>query len=243
MTYLPTLRKSGDRGLADHGWLRSRHTFSFADYYDPAHMGFRSLRVINQDVVAPGRGFGTHPHRDMEIFSYVLEGTLSHRDSLGNGRQLRPGQIQLMSAGSGITHSEFNHSSTEAVDFLQIWIFPKVRNIAPRYEQATFAEKDRINQWQRLVSPIADSSFSLKMNQDAYISRTALQEGQALPYEVNKAGNGLYLFIIAGEVTVGGVQLPARDGLAIENVHAIELKALNASDILLIEIPLKTTLS
>ena len=182
------IRRAGERGHADHGWLNSHHTFSFADYYDPAHMGFRSLRVINDDRVAPGQGFGTHPHRDMEIFSYVLEGTLEHRDSMGNGRQLKPGRIQLMSAGRGITHSEFNPSRDQPLHFLQIWIQPRERGLTPSYTE-WHPKPEHADAAKVLVISPDGRDGSATIHQDADIYRIQLKPGQTVRVTVSKHVN------------------------------------------------------
>ncbi len=205
-----TIRRADDRGEGDHGWLHSRHTFSFADYRDPAHMGFRTLRVINDDRVAPGMGFGTHPHRDMEIFSYVLQGTLEHKDSMGNGRQLRPGQIQLMSAGQGITHSEFNPSPGEPLHFLQIWIHPRERGLVPSYTewhpQAEHADQPKV-----LVISADGREGSATIHQDADIYRLRLQAGQTVTHDL-RPGRGAWLQVAEGELSLNGTGLRTGDG-------------------------------
>jgi redox-sensitive bicupin YhaK (pirin superfamily) len=217
------IRRANERGHADHGWLNSYHTFSFADYYDPAHTGFRSLRVINDDRVAPGQGFGTHPHRDMEIFSYVLEGTLEHKDSMGNGRQLKPGKIQLMSAGRGVTHSEFNPSRTEPLHFLQIWIEPRERGLTPSYTewhpQPEHADAAKV----LVISPDGrDGSATIHQDADIYLLR--LQPGQTVTHEL-KAGRGAWLHVAEGALTLNGVELTTGDGASTEEPGALTLTA------------------
>lgn len=209
-----TLRRAGARGQADHGWLDSAHTFSFADYYDPAHMGFRSLRVINDDRVAPGRGFDPHPHRDMEIFSYVLEGSLAHKDSMGNSRVLRPGQVQLMSAGRGVTHSEFNPSPGEPTHFLQIWILPREQGLTPSYTEwrpaAEHADAPKV----LLISPDGRNG-SATIHQDADVYRLRLKAGETVTHEL-KAGRGAWLQVAEGAFRFNGVELNTGDGASTE---------------------------
>lgn len=229
-----TLRKSNDRGHADHGWLNSHHTFSFASYYDPAHMGFRSLRVINQDRVAPGGGFPTHPHRDMEIFSYVLDGALEHKDSMGNGRQLRPGQIQLMSAGSGVAHSEFNPSRQDPLHFLQIWIQPERSGLKPSYtEWHPKAEGD--DQAKVLVISPDGRDESAVIHQDAFVYRVRLKKGEEISHQLT-AGRGAWIQLISGGITVNGTKLVAGDGASTETAELLTLRAQEASEAILFDL-------
>ena len=208
------IRRAAERGHADHGWLDTHHTFSFASYYDPAHMGFRSLRVINDDRVSPGMGFGAHPHRDMEIFSYVLEGTLAHKDSMGNGKQLKPGQIQLMSAGTGITHSEFNPSRSEPLHFLQIWIEPSEHGLKPSYTEWHPKPDDAHAAKVLVISPDGrDGSAMIHQDADVYLLR--LQPGQIVAHDL-KAGRGAWLHVAEGSVTLNGVELTTGDGASSE---------------------------
>ena len=208
-----SLRKSADRGQADHGWLVSRHTFSFADYYDPREMGFGTLRVINDDRVAPGQGFGTHPHRDMEIISYVLDGALEHRDSMGTGSVIRPGDVQRMSAGTGVTHSEYNPAPDTPVHFLQIWIEPAVRGVKPGYAQKNFPEAEKRGRLRLVASPDgADGSISI--NQDARVY-AALIDGAEKATHVLPAGRRAYVHIARGEVDLNGQKLGPGDGAKI----------------------------
>ncbi len=229
-----TLRRANERGHADHGWLDSRHSFSFANYYDPAHMGFRSLRVINDDRVAPGRGFGTHPHRDMEIFSYVLEGALQHRDSLGNGRLLEPGQIQLMSAGRGVTHSEFNPSATEPLHFLQIWIQPRERGLEPSYTEwrprTEHADAPKV----LLISPDGREG-SATIQQDAEVYRLRLQPGQSATHQLGQ-GRGAWLQVAAGALEFNGVGLAAGDGASTEAPGPLVFAATAPTEALLFDL-------
>ena len=208
-----TIRPAKERGHANHGWLDTYHTFSFADYYDPKHMGFRSLRVINDDRVAPGYGFGTHPHNDMEIVTYVLQGALSHQDSMGNGSTIVPGEVQRMSAGTGVLHSEKNDSKSEEVHLLQIWIMPEKRGITPSYEQKFFADDEKLNRF-RVVASNDARDGSVKIHQDATIYSTLLEEGKTVTQKLEKGRNG-WLHVATGSVTLNGKTLNAGDGAAI----------------------------
>jgi redox-sensitive bicupin YhaK (pirin superfamily) len=236
-----TIRRSNERGHADHGWLDSHHTFSFANYYDPAHMGFRSLRVINEDRVAQGRGFGAHAHRDMEILSYVLSGKLAHKDSMGHTEVLGPNEIQKMSAGSGVVHSEFNGSDTEPVHFLQIWIepSPKSRGTAPAYEQLKFDADEKRNRFKLLASP-SPTPGAATINQDAKVSVAALDPGQKLEYDLGSERHG-WLHVIHGAVSVNGTVLSTGDAVAIEKEPKLEItatsgQASDTSEILLFDL-------
>ena len=229
-----TFRRSSERGLADHGWLRSRHTFSFADYYDPSHMGFRSLRVINDDIVAAGRGFPEHPHRDMEIFSYVLEGALAHRDSLGNERILTPGQIQLMSAGTGVRHSEFNPSATEPTHFLQIWIQPREHGLKPSYTEWHPSPRHADDPKVLVISPDGREG-SACIQQDAEIFRILLEPGQSVQHEVRE-GRGIWLQIAEGSVVVNGITLARGDAAATEKSGTLTLTANSRTNALLFDL-------
>ena len=225
-----TLRRSAERGHANHGWLDSHHTFSFADYYDPAHMGFRSLRVINQDRVAPGGGFPTHPHRDMEIFSYVLDGTLAHKDSLGNGRDLKPGQIQLMSAGKGVLHSEFNPSRDEAAHFLQIWIQPRARGLVPSYTEWHPDQTREAEPKVLVISPDGrDASATIQQEADVYRIRLS-EESPSVAHEV-KEGRGVWFQLIRGEATVNGQPLSPGDALSSEDAGTFTITASGSASV------------
>jgi len=217
-----TLRPSASRGHFDHGWLDTRHTFSFADYYDPSQMGFRDLRVINEDRVQAGQGFGTHGHRDMEILSYVLEGELAHRDSTGGGSTLRPGDVQRMSAGSGVHHSEFNGSAEKPVHFLQIWLMPEKKGIAPSYEEKNFSESERLGAL-RLVATPDGREGSLKIHQDVVVRAGLLDPGQTASLELAK-GRHAWVQLARGSFTVNGQALQAGDGAAISDESRLELK-------------------
>ena len=227
-------RPAAARGQANHGWLQSQHTFSFADYHDPAQMGFRSLRVINEDRVAPGEGFGTHPHRDMEIFSYVLEGALEHKDSLGNGRTLRPGQIQLMSAGAGVTHSEFNPSRTDGLHFLQIWIQPREKGLPPSYTEWHPQPQNDSDGKVLVISPDGRHG-SATIHQDAEIYRLRLQPGESVAHDFS-AGRGLWLQVLRGGVTLNGAALEAGDGASSQAAGRFTIAAAGAAEALLFDL-------
>ena len=228
------LRQSNERGHANHGWLDSYHTFSFADYYDPAHMGFRSLRVINQDVIAAGAGFPTHPHRDMEIFSYILDGALEHKDSMGNGRVLKPGQIQLMSAGSGVTHSEFNPSKTEPGSLLQIWIRPRQNGLKPSYTE-WHPKPEHETDAKVLVISSDGREGSATIHQDADIYRVRLESGVSTTHEV-AAGHGAWLQLIKGSVTVNGLTLNPGDAVSTEDSGTLTFTASETAEALLFDL-------
>jgi quercetin 2,3-dioxygenase len=228
------IRRANERGYADHGWLRSFHTFSFADYYAPAHMGFRSLRVINEDRVEGGKGFGTHPHRDMEIISYVLSGSLQHRDSMGTGSVIRPGDVQRMSAGTGVTHSEFNASPSELVHFLQIWILPDARGYAPSYEQKHFTEAERQGKL-RLVASQDGRDGALIIHQDAALYAGLLAPGEQVTHDLAR-GRYAWLHVARGNVEVAGQTLSAGDAGAFEQEEQIVVKGTEPSEVLLFDL-------
>lgn len=229
-----TLRRSHERGHADHGWLDTYHTFSFADYYDPAHMGFRSLRVINQDVIAPGAGFPTHPHADMEIFSYILWGALEHKDSMGNGRVLKPGHIQLMSAGSGVTHSEFNPSRTEGASLLQIWIRPRERGLTPSYTEWHPDPAKESDPKVLVISPDGREG-SATIHQDADIYRVRLPTGRSVTHEV-KTGRGVWFQLIKGSIEVQGSTLKPGDAFSSEDSGILTVTSTDAAEGLLFDL-------
>lgn len=232
------LHKSETRGDADHGWLHSRHTFSFADYYDPERIQFGALRVLNDDYVAEGMGFGTHPHNNMEIISIPLEGDLEHKDSMGNVSVIKHGDIQVMSAGTGITHSEYNKNKDKPVKFLQIWVFPNKRNVTPRYGQITLDISQRHNKLQQIVSP-NENDEGVWIHQDAWFHLGTFDKDFSTEYSVKKAGNGLYAFVIKGDITINDIALNERDGLGIWNIEKISLKANSANtELLLMEVPM-----
>jgi len=220
-----TVRPAKERGHANHGWLDTYHTFSFADYYDPKHMHFRSLRVMNEDKVAPGYGFGTHPHNDMEIITYVLEGALAHKDSMGNGSPIVPGEVQRMSAGTGVLHSEYNHSKSEEVHLYQIWIFPEKKGLEPSYEQKFFADEEKLNRLRVIASPTAENG-SVKIHQDAKLLATILGHGKSVTHELEK-GRGAWIQVARGSVEVNGRTLNTGDGAEITDEQTITLTNAN----------------
>jgi hypothetical protein len=225
-----TLRKAGERGHAKHGWLDSHHTFSFADYYDPAHMGFRALRVINDDRVEGGQGFGAHPHRDMEIISYVLDGALAHKDSTGTGAVIRPGDVQRMSAGSGVVHSEHNASKTDEVHFLQIWLVPAERGIAPGYEQKTFGDTDKRGQFRLVASPDGKDG-SVTIHTDARVYASLVDAGQSAELAL-APGRHAWVQVARGKARVNGTELAEGDGLAISNESKLALEGVDKAEVL-----------
>lgn len=228
------IRRSGERGSADHGWLKTLHSFSFADYYDPRHMGFGALRVINEDRVAPGTGFGTHGHRDMEIVTYVLEGALAHRDSLGNGSVIRPGDVQRMSAGTGVMHSEFNHAEGQQTHFLQIWIEPNVRGIAPSYEQKRFPDADKRGQLRRVASPDgAQGSVTIHADATLYAGLFDGAEAAQLPIA---AGRKAYVHLIRGTLQVNGQHLSGGDAALLDNESSVTLSGGSDAEVLVFDL-------
>jgi redox-sensitive bicupin YhaK (pirin superfamily) len=229
------LRKAADRGHFDHGWLKTNHTFSFSEYYDPRHMSFRELRVMNEDWVAPGQGFGMHPHRDMEIVTYVLEGALEHRDSLGNGEVLRPGEFQRMSAGTGIRHSEFNPSASEPVHLYQIWLQPRQKGLAPSYEQKNFSDQEQRNQLRIVASPDARNG-SLTINQDANVYLSKLDSGATLEH-VLATNRHAWLQVLRGAVRLNGQSLNTSDGAAISDEQTLQIEATEPAEIMLFDLP------
>ena len=230
-----TVRKSKDRGYADHGWLKSFHSFSFADYHDPAHMGFGPLRVINEDRVEPGMGFGTHGHRDMEILSYVLDGQLEHRDNMGTGAVIEPGDVQRMSAGRGVLHSEFNPSYTDGVHFLQIWIEPNAKGIAPSYEQKHFPEHDKRARL-RLVASGDGAEGSVTIHQDARVY-AALLDGDDRVTHALAPGRRAWVHVARGSVRVNGIGLAVGDAAAVTGEAGITLDRASAAEVLVFDLP------
>ncbi|MGI4815479.1 MAG: pirin family protein [Janthinobacterium lividum] len=229
------VRKAEDRGHAHHGWLNSHHTFSFADYRDPQQMGWSSLRVINDDTVEPDRGFGTHSHRDMEIISYVLEGALQHKDSMGTGSIIKPGAIQLMSAGTGVTHSEFNPSRTDKAHFLQIWIIPKFAGVAPSYQEKVFETAQKRGRLRLVISPDGQDA-SLTIQQDARIYASLLDGDEAISHALD-TGRHAYVHVARGELSVNGQTLHAGDGLKIADETAVDFTAGKDAEFLFFDLP------
>lgn len=228
-----------NRGHANHGWLNARHSFSFAHWYDPTKIHYGALRVLNDDEVAPGMGFGKHPHDNMEIITLVQEGALEHKDSMGNGSVMRADDVQVMSAGTGVFHSEMNHSKSEAVKLFQIWVFPDKANVTPRYDQKTFAPEGRKNQWQQIIKPDTQTAGdAIFIHQQAWFHLTDLDAGKSLVYEHKKTGNGAYLFMIDGAAEVAGNQLKRRDAIGISEYDKFEIKAVSNARILVMDIPM-----
>ena len=230
-----TVRKAQERGHANHGWLDSYHSFSFADYHDPEHMGYGPLRVINEDRVQAGSGFGTHGHRDMEIISYVLEGALGHKDSMGNGSSIVPGDVQRMSAGTGVQHSEYNHSKSETTHFLQIWIQPRITGIRPSYEQKHFSAKEKRGRLRLIASPDGRDG-SVSMNQDAFLY-AGLFDGAERAALALAAGRKGYVHVARGKIEVNGQPLGPGDALKLDGVKTIELKGGREAEVLVFDLP------
>lgn len=232
------LHKADSRGHANHGWLDSHHTFSFANYYNPERMHFGVLRVLNDDVVSAGMGFGTHPHDNMEIISIPLEGDLEHRDSMGNVATIRHGDIQVMSAGTGIQHSEYNKNADKTVKFLQIWVFPNKRNVEPRYDQITLNLEDRHNRLQQILSPNKEDE-GVWIHQDAWFYLGRFDKNAQQNYSLKKNDNGVYAFVLNGSFSINGIEVQQRDGLGIWNTSELQLEALSQdAEILLMEVPM-----
>lgn len=232
-----TLHKANTRGYANHGWLRSFHTFSFAGYHSDSRMHFGALRVLNDDTVAGGMGFGSHPHDNMEIISIPTFGDLLHKDSMGNETVIKQGDIQVMSAGSGISHSEMNANRDKEVRFFQIWLFPNKRNVTPRYDQQPIDVAAMQNNMLQILSPNQDDA-GVWIHQDAWFSMGQLETGFQTSYTIKKQGNGVYAFVIDGDVTINGQALHSRDGLAIENIDQLSILANNQATLLLMEVPM-----
>lgn len=231
------LHKAGTRGHANHGWLNTHHTFSFANYYNPERVHFGALRVLNDDHIAGGRGFGKHPHDNMEIITIPLNGDLEHRDSMGNAAVIKEGEVQVMSAGTGIFHSEFNANKDKAVELLQIWLFPNKKNVSPRYDQVSIASVKRKNEFYQVLSPSKDDQ-GVWIHQNAWFHLGDFDAGKSSTYDLKLAGNGVYAFVIEGNVTISGQTLNPRDGFGIWNTKSIEITASTNSKILLMEVPM-----
>ncbi|MCY7311492.1 MAG: pirin family protein [Chitinophagaceae bacterium] len=231
------LHKADTRGHANHGWLDSYHTFSFAGYHDPERIHFGVLRVLNDDTVAGGKGFGTHPHDNMEIISIPTSGDLEHFDNMGNKQVIRQGDVQLMSAGTGIEHGEKNKNSDKPVKFFQIWVLPNKKNFEPRYEQKSFADADKHNKLLTVVSPIGTNDGGVQIHQDAWFSLGKLDTGFASSYQLKNKDNGVYAFVIEGDVTINDIKLNRRDGLGITDTNKLDIKADTNVEILLMEVP------
>jgi redox-sensitive bicupin YhaK (pirin superfamily) len=231
------LHKATTRGHADHGWLNSYHTFSFAGYYNPQRMHFGALRVLNDDTVAPGMGFGRHPHDNMEIISIPTFGDLEHNDSMGNKQVIRQGDVQVMSAGTGIQHSEMNKNSDKEVRFFQIWIFPDKKNVKPRYDQKNFSDAEKHNKLLTVVSPIGSNDGGVQIHQNAWFNLGKFDKDFTTVYDLKNKENGVYAFVIEGNVTINGEKLDRRDGLAITEADKLEIKADSDAELLLMEVP------
>lgn len=229
-----TIRKADERGVAEHGWLHSRHTFSFANYYDPNHMGFRSLRVINDDVIERGEGFGTHPHSNMEIITYVVEGALEHRDSMGNGSIIRANDVQRMSAGSGVTHSEFNPQQDQSVRLLQIWIQPEEMGLEPGYEQKFFSRAEKTNVLKLVASPDGVNG-SVRIHQDVRLYASVLEPGAELVLPFNPQ-RYIWVQVVSGSLTVNGALVETGDGVALENATELQLKGFSSAEVLVFDL-------
>lgn len=236
-TMKTVLHKSNTRGHANHGWLNSHHSFSFANYYNPERMHFGMLRVLNDDTVAQGRGFGTHPHDNMEIISIPLEGDLEHKDSMGNTTVIRQGDVQVMSAGTGVYHSEYNKNVDKEVKFLQIWVFPNKKNVDPRYDQISTTDIEKENTFYQVVSPSQEDE-GVWMHQDAWFHLGSFTEKKEETYKIHKEGNGVYAFILEGEAEIEGQKLEKRDGFGVWDTSEIKIKTNSASRILLMEVPM-----
>ena len=232
------LHKANTRGHADHGWLNAYHSFSFASWYNPDRVQFGMLRVLNDDTVAAGMGFGTHPHDNMEIITIPLEGDLAHKDSMGNTEVIKTGDVQVMSAGTGIQHSEFNPNADQHTKLFQIWVFPKYRNVTPRYQQITLDVTEQKNNFAQILSPSSDDA-GVWIYQDAWFYLADFDKGFSKTYSINKEGNGMYVFVISGTITVDGQELETRDGLGIWEFNELEFVATSDAKFLLMEIPME----
>ena len=231
------IHKSDTRGHANHGWLDTYHTFSFANYFDPERMNFGTLRVLNDDIINPSQGFGMHPHDNMEIITIILKGTLEHKDSMGHISVIKENEVQVMSAGTGLYHAEYNHSSSEEVNLLQIWILPRKRYLKPRYDQKIYSSEYYNNNFVVIVNP--DTEEGLFIQQDAWILRGKLENNHIFEYQIKRKENGLYVFAIEGEAIVSGTPLKRRDGIGISDISDISIEAIKDSDLLLLDIPME----
>jgi redox-sensitive bicupin YhaK (pirin superfamily) len=231
------LHKADTRGHADHGWLNAYHSFSFASWYNPERVQFGALRVLNDDTVAAGMGFGTHPHDNMEIITIPLEGDLAHKDSMGNTEIIRNGDVQVMSAGTGVKHSEFNPNKDQRTKLLQIWVFPNQKNVEPRYQQITLDPQERNNKLQQILSPNAEDA-GVWIHQDAWFHLGKFDKGVITTYSLKKEGNGVYAFILSGNVTIDGQELETRDGFGIWDINALAIETNTDAEFLLMEIPM-----
>ena len=229
---------AAERGFADHGWLHAHHSFSFANWYDPAKVHFGMLRVLNDDIVEPGEGFGMHPHNDMEIITVILGGALEHRDNMGNGSIIRKGDVQVMSAGTGVMHSEFNPSSTEAVNLFQLWIFPREKRLTPRYDQKTFPTSGRDQAFQAVASGLGTEG-ALTIHQDAEISLAALAKDRPVTYALRRPGNGAYFMVISGEADIAGHPLGRRDAIGVWDTDEAVVVPHADAELMVVEVPMK----
>lgn len=232
------IHRANSRGFADHGWLKAKHTFSFAGYYKEDREQFGALRVLNDDVIEGGHGFGMHPHNNMEIITIPLEGALKHRDSMGHTSVIKAGDVQIMSAGKGLTHSEYNASATEALNLLQIWLFPKSRNIDPRYGETTFDVTKMNNAWLNVVAPLGEHTDALQINQKAWFSLGKFEKATTISYSKKRSENGVYIFVIEGSIELEGETLLRRDAMGIEASDTIELKASDHAYVLVMDVPM-----
>jgi len=233
------IHKANTRGFANHGWLKSYHTFSFANYHNPERMNFGALRVLNDDLVQPKMGFGTHPHKNMEIISIPLKGALSHKDSMDNKRAIEVGEVQVMSAGTGLTHSEFNDSKTDEVNFLQLWIIPEEAGVTPNYEQRKFSLEEKKNKLQTVVAPKDKlEGKALPISQQAYIYRANLEESNSMNIKLKSINNGLYVFVVDGEVEIADSILNSRDAMGVSETENTSIKAHQNSELIIIEVPM-----
>lgn len=231
------IHRAKDRGHADHGWLNAHHSFSFASWYDPSKVHFGLLRVLNDDIVAGGQGFGMHPHNDMEIITIILEGSLQHKDNMGNGSEIKVGDVQVMSAGTGVMHSEFNPSPEVPTNLFQLWIFPKENGIKPHYDQKTFSTVERLNRIQTVASGFKKNG-ELYIHQDAALSLSNLAQNKSVSYQVSKPGNGVYVMVIKGSIEINGEKLAHRDAIGISETDNFDITALEDSELLLVDVPM-----